>query len=94
MELPFDLSAIGPRGQSAIGLAAFTMIAWVFSTHKLRFPLLTAIWTIAAQIAIAALLLYVPPAREALGSLQVAVEAVPFFDDRLDCGLREMVQLT
>lgn len=76
MDLPFDLSAIGPRGQSAIGLAAFTMIAWVFSTHKLRFPLLTAIWTIAAQIAIAALLLYVPPAREALGSLQVAVEAL------------------
>ncbi|MFN3959674.1 MAG: NupC/NupG family nucleoside CNT transporter [Parvularculaceae bacterium] len=76
MELPFDLASIGPRAQSAIGLVAFTFIAWVFSAKKLRFPLLTVFWTIAAQIAIAALLLYVPPARAALASLQVVVDAL------------------
>jgi concentrative nucleoside transporter, CNT family len=76
MELPFDLADVGPRAQSAIGLVAFTMIAWVFSAKKLRFPFLTAVWTIAAQIAIAALLLYVPPAQQALASLQVVVDAL------------------
>jgi CNT family concentrative nucleoside transporter len=76
MDLPFDVSAIGPRGQSAIGLAAFTAIAWLLSTRKLRFPILATVWTIAAQIGIAALLLYVPPARDALASLQIVVEAL------------------
>ena len=76
MDLPFDLASIGPRAQSAIGLVAFTLIAWVFSARKLRFPFATAVWTIAAQIAIAALLLYVPPAQQALGSLQVVVDAL------------------
>jgi len=76
MELPFELASIGPRAQSAIGLLAFTLIAWVFSAKKLRFPLLTVLWTIAAQIAIAALLLYVPPAQQALASLQVVVDAL------------------
>lgn len=76
MDLPFDLSAIGPRGQSALGLAAFTAIAWLFSSNKRRFPIVTVAWTIAAQIVIAALLLYVPPAREALGSLQHVVSAL------------------
>lgn len=76
MELPFELSDIGLRGQSAIGLVAFTFIAWVLSTDKLRFPLVTVIVTIAAQIGIAALLLYFPPARDALASMQVAVDAL------------------
>lgn len=76
MDLPFDISAIGPRGQSAIGLFAFTAIAWVFSSKKLRFPIIAAVWTVAAQLAIASLLLYFKPAREALGSLQIAVEAL------------------
>lgn len=76
MEFPVDLSTIGPRAQSAIGLAGFTLIAWVLSTKKLRFPLMTAIWTIAAQIGLAALLLYVPPAQQALASLQVVVDAL------------------
>jgi CNT family concentrative nucleoside transporter len=76
MEFPIDLAAIGPRTQSAIGLVAFTMIAWLFSAKKLRFPFMTAIWTIIAQIGVAALLLYVPPAREALSSLQIVVEAL------------------
>ncbi|MEK7266609.1 MAG: nucleoside transporter C-terminal domain-containing protein [Pseudomonadota bacterium] len=76
MDFPIDLSAIGPRGQSALGLFAFTAIAWLFSSNKLRFPFLTLIWTIAAQIAIASFLLYVPPARNALASLQVAVDAL------------------
>lgn len=76
MEMPIDLASIGPRAQSAIGLVAFTTIAWLFSAKKLRFPFVTAVWTIAAQIAIAALLLYVPPAQQALGSLQVVVDAL------------------
>ncbi len=76
MELPIELAAIGPRGQSALGLVAFTAIAWLFSSNKLRFPFWTAVWTIAVQIAIAALLLYLPPAREALGSLQIVVGAL------------------
>jgi len=76
MDLPFDLGAIGVRGQSAIGLGAFIFVAWLFSSAKFRFPILTAIWTVGAQIGIAALLLYFPPARNALGSLQVAVDAL------------------
>lgn len=76
MELAFDLSSIGPRGQSALGLVAFVAIAWLFSTNKGRLPLFTAIWTIAVQIGVAALLLYLPPAREALASLQIVVEAL------------------
>ncbi|MEZ5922198.1 MAG: nucleoside transporter C-terminal domain-containing protein [Parvularculaceae bacterium] len=76
MDLPFDPGAIGPRAQSAIGLAAFVMIAWVFSSKKLRFPFLTVVWTIAVQIGVAAFLLYVPPARHALASLQVGVRAL------------------
>lgn len=76
MELPFDLSAISARGQSAIGLAGFTIIAWLLSTSKLRFPIVAVFWTLIAQLGITALLLYFPPAREALGSLQVAVDAL------------------
>jgi len=76
MDLPFDPGAIGPRAQSAIGLAAFVTIAWVFSSKKMRFPFLTVVWTIAVQIGVAAFLLYVPPARQALASLQVGVRAL------------------
>lgn len=76
MEFSLDLATIGPRGQSALGLVAFTIVAWLFSSRKLRFPVFTAIWTIAAQIGVAALLLYFPPAREALSSLQGAVDAL------------------
>ena len=76
MDLPFDISEIGLRGQSAIGLVAFVFIAWLFSSSKFRFPFFAAVWAIAAQILIAAFLLFTPPARAALGSLQVAVEAL------------------
>lgn len=76
MELPFDLSAITLKGQSAIGLVVFPLIAWLFSSAKLRFPIITFFWTIAAQIGITALLLYFPPARDALGSLQIVVDAL------------------
>lgn len=76
MDLPIDFGAIGPRSQSAIGLVAFTLIAWIFSAKKLRFPVLTFLWTVAAQLGITALLLYFPPARTALGSLQVVVDAL------------------
>ncbi|MEQ8936635.1 MAG: nucleoside transporter C-terminal domain-containing protein [Amphiplicatus sp.] len=76
MDLPFDLGAIGLRGQSAIGIVAFIFIAWLFSNGKTRFPFFIVITTVAAQIAIALLLLYLPPAREALSSLQVVVRAL------------------
>ncbi len=76
MDLPFDPSAIGPRGQSAIGLVAFTAIAWLFSSNKRRFPFVAAIWTVAAQIGIALLMLRWEPAARALGSLKIVVEAL------------------
>ncbi|MHA7871306.1 MAG: Na+ dependent nucleoside transporter N-terminal domain-containing protein, partial [Hyphococcus sp.] len=76
MDLPIDVSQIGLRGQSAIGLVAFVFIAWLFSTGKGRFPFFAAVWTVGAQIAIAAFLLYFPPAREGLSSLRAAVEAL------------------
>lgn len=76
MDLPFDIGAIGLRGQSAIGIVAFVFVAWLFSTGKKRFPFFIAVTTIAAQIGIALLLLYLPPAREALGSLQAVVRAL------------------
>lgn len=76
MDLPFDIGAIGLRGQSAIGIVAFVFVAWLFSTGKTRFPFFIAVTTIAAQIGIALLLLYLPPARDALGSLQVVVRAL------------------
>ncbi|MEQ8749567.1 MAG: nucleoside transporter C-terminal domain-containing protein, partial [Amphiplicatus sp.] len=47
-----------------------------FSTGKTRFPFFIVITTVAAQIAIALLLLYLPPARDALSSLQVVVRAL------------------
>lgn len=76
MDFAFDLSTLGPRGQSAIGLVVFTAIAWVFSANKLRFPIVAVVWTIAAQIGVAAVMLYFPLAREALGSLQNVVTAL------------------
>lgn len=76
MDQIFQLSDIGLRGQSALGLVGFVFIAWLFSSAKLRFPFFAVIWTIAAQIAIAGLLLYFPPAREALQSLRGVVEAL------------------
>ena len=76
MGLPVDLGDIGLRGQSAIGLFAFIFVAWLFSSNKARFPFFIAITTVAAQIGVAALLLYSEPARDALGSLQVVVQAL------------------
>lgn len=76
MNLPFEITEIGLRGQSAIGLIAFVLIAWACSERKLQFPLFSAFWTIGAQILIAALLLYTPGARDALAFLNVVVEAL------------------
>ena len=76
MELPFELANIGLRGQSAIGLVAFIFIAWLFSSRKTKFPFFTALTTTATQIGIAALLLYLPPARAALQSLRSVVTAL------------------
>ncbi|MEZ5894461.1 MAG: nucleoside transporter C-terminal domain-containing protein [Parvularculaceae bacterium] len=76
MDLPFQLSDIGLRGQSAIGLVAFVFVAWLLSTNKMRFPFFAAVWTIGAQIAIAVFLLYQPWARAGLASLQKVVEVL------------------
>ena len=76
MESLFEMSEIGLRGQSAFGLVAFVVIAWLFSERKLQFPVFSAAWTIAAQILIAALLLYTPGARDALAFLNIVVEAL------------------
>lgn len=76
MNLPFEITEIGLRGQSAIGLVAFVLIAWALSERKLQFPLFSAFWTIGAQILIAALLLYTPGARDALAFLNIVVEAL------------------
>ena len=76
MDLPIEVSQIGLRGQSAVGLVAFVLIAWGLSERKLQFPVFSAAWTIAAQIAVAALLLYTPGARDALAFLNVVVEAL------------------
>ena len=74
--MPEWIGEIGLRGQSAIGLVMFIFIAWLFSSAKTRFPFFAAIWAVGAQILIAVFLLYTPPARAALGSLQVAVRAL------------------
>jgi len=76
MDIDGILTAIGGRGQSAIGIVVFILIAWLFSTAKLRFPLLLTIWAVVLQIGLATLLLYFQPARDALASLQVVVEAL------------------
>ncbi len=64
------------RIQSAAGLVIFVLIAWALSERRLQFPLFSAAWTIAAQIAIAGLLLYTPGARDALAFLNVVVAAL------------------
>ena len=76
MDLSSGLGELGLRGQSAIGLVAFVFIAWIFSSGKSRFPFFAAVWAVAAQILIAMFLLFTPPARAALESLQVAVRAL------------------
>ncbi|MBI1366586.1 MAG: nucleoside:proton symporter [Alphaproteobacteria bacterium] len=76
MNLPVELGDLGLRGQSALGIIAFIFIAWLFSSGKRRFPFVAVGLGVASQIAVAWLLLYLPPAREALGSLQVVVTAL------------------
>lgn len=73
---PEVLSEFSLRGQSALGLVAFIAIAWLFSSDKSRFPFFAAVWAVAAQILIAAFLLFTPPARAALSSLQGGVRAL------------------
>ena len=71
-----DLSFIGPRVQSALGIAAFIAIAWLLSERKSRFPLLQTLVTVPLQIAIAALFLRFDAARAALSGLNGVVLAV------------------
>lgn len=76
MDLFEQFGDIGLRGQSALGLVGFVFVAWLFSSARMRFPFFAVIWTIAAQILIATLLLYFPPAREGLQSLKAVVETL------------------
>lgn len=62
--------------QAALGLAVIVGAAWAMSENRRAFPLRTVAAGIALQIALALVLLKVPPAREALLSLNGAVDAI------------------
>jgi len=64
------------RAQSALGLLAFVAIAWALSEDRRRFPAPAVIGAVAAQIVVAAGLLYTPGARDALAFLNVVVYAL------------------
>jgi len=65
-----------PQAQSALGLAAFVLIAWLLSENQRAFPWRTVAAGLALQIALAALLLGIPQVRTALLSLNVIIEAL------------------
>lgn len=62
--------------QAALGLLVIVGAAWAMSENRRAFPLRTVVTGIALQIALALLLLEVPPARAALLSLNGAVDAL------------------
>lgn len=62
--------------QAALGLLVIVGAAWAMSENRRVFPLRTVVTGIALQIALALLLLEVPPARAALLSLNGAVDAL------------------
>lgn len=64
------------QAQSATGLAAFCLIAWVLSERRMAFPVGFAVLAILSQFLIAGALLFLPPAREALGGLNAVTEAL------------------
>ncbi|MEO1015064.1 MAG: nucleoside transporter C-terminal domain-containing protein [Pseudomonadota bacterium] len=72
------LAAADPllRFQSALGLAAFCAIAWIFSEDRARFPLRMAFGATAFQIVTASALLYTPGARDALAYLNTVVASL------------------
>jgi concentrative nucleoside transporter, CNT family len=65
-----------PHLQSALGIAAIVLAAWALSEDRRAFPWRIVAIGIALQIALALLLLKVPPARAALLSLNGVVDAL------------------
>src|SRR5262245_29793868 len=65
-----------PQIQSGIGLAVFILIAWILSENHRAFPWRTVVAGLALQIALAAILLGVPTAQDALLSLNGVVTAM------------------
>jgi len=62
--------------QAALGLGVIIAVAWALSENRRAFPLRTVISGLALQIALALLLLKVPPARAVLFSLNGVVDAL------------------
>src|SRR5438045_2578364 len=65
-----------PHLQSALGIGAIILTAWVMSENRRAFPWRTVIVGLALQIALALLLLKIPLARAALFSLNGVVDAL------------------
>lgn len=64
------------QAQSALGLVAFAAIAWAFSENRRRASLRIALTGIALQLAIAALLLYLPGSRSFFAAINDGVLAI------------------
>jgi CNT family concentrative nucleoside transporter len=62
--------------QSALGIAAILALAWALSENRRTVPFRTVAVGLLLQIALALLLLKVPPAREGLFALNGAVDAL------------------
>jgi CNT family concentrative nucleoside transporter len=64
------------HAQSALGIAVILALAWAFSENRRAFPIRTVLAGLALQVALALLLLKVPPARNMLVSLNGIVDAL------------------
>ncbi|MBN9570315.1 MAG: nucleoside:proton symporter [Alphaproteobacteria bacterium] len=62
--------------QSALGIAAILALAWLLSENRRAFPFRTVAVGLLLQVALALLLLKVPPAREGLFALNGVVDAL------------------
>ncbi|HEX7775575.1 MAG TPA: nucleoside transporter C-terminal domain-containing protein [Parvibaculum sp.] len=62
--------------QSALGLAVLVAVAWAFSERRSAFPARQVLVGIAAQIAVALLMLKLPAAQKGLLALNAAVDAL------------------
>lgn len=71
-----ELTDLGLRGQSMLGLVAFMGVAWLLSERKNQFPVLNAIAALTAQFVIAILFLRFPPAANALAGLNGVVTSL------------------
>jgi CNT family concentrative nucleoside transporter len=62
--------------QSLLGIVAIIALAWALSENRRAFPVRAVVVGLALQVAIALLLLKVPPARDALFALNGVVDAL------------------